>query len=197
MNNIILNGKRFYLKTLDATDISDKYIDWLNDSEVNRYLDVQHIKSTYDTANLYVNDFNNQDKYIFGIYTNNNQHIGNIVLHINAMHNTAYVGYLVGDKSFWGEGASVEAFTILLDYAFCKLGIRKVSGTTAADNIPAIINAKKLGFTQEGKLREECNYDNVLVDVCIFSILKSEWMNTRNRFVNDNACLVDKKNENS
>lgn len=175
MENII--GKRYYLKTLLPEDVTDRYVNWLNDPEVNRYLEVRFTKSTFESTKEFVSSFDNESKYIFGIYSlDSNQHIGNIALYINSYHNTASYGYLIGEKEYWGKGAAIEAITLMLDFAFKKLNIRKVWGGAYLSNVYSIFNFKKLGFVQEGRLRQHNIDEGKLCDGLIFGILKEEWL---------------------
>ena len=63
-------------------DISKKYIEWLNDKEVNQYLEtrfqVQNNQSCLEFVKRMQEDANEE---LFAIYTNNNnEHIGNCKL---------------------------------------------------------------------------------------------------------------------
>ena len=39
---ILLKGKKIYLKTLECKDYSLRYKNWLNDKEINKYLEIRH-----------------------------------------------------------------------------------------------------------------------------------------------------------
>ena len=164
------------LRPLLEKDFNETYLGWLNDPEVNRYLEVRFIKSTIKNTRKFVRSFDNKDKFIFGIYTlNKKQHIGNIALYTNN-HNIAHFGYLIGEKDYWGTRAAVEAVTLLLDFAFNKLNIRKVWGGVYLNNISSIFNCKKLGFVQEGRLRKHYTDHGNPTDSLIFGILREEWL---------------------
>ena len=177
MDKIKLIGKNYYLENLQIDDVTERYVNWLNDPEVNRFLEVRFIKSTLENTRNYVETFDNKSRFLFGIYTmHDNQHIGNMALHINKNHNTADFGYLIGEKDYWGKSASKEAIILLLDYSFNTLNIRKVWGGSYAENIRSIPNFKKLGFVQEARLRED-NFDGEkITDGLRFSILQREWI---------------------
>ncbi len=176
MKILKLIGEKYYLKTLLPEDVTDKYVSWLNDPEINRFLEVRFIKSTLENTREFIGSFDNNNKYIFGIHSlNNDMHVGNITLYKNTQHNTACFGYLIGEKEYWGRGAALEAITLLLDFAFEKLNIRKVWGGAYLKNIPSIFNFKRLGFLQEARLRKQCLDEDKYYDTLMFGIFKEEW----------------------
>lgn len=176
IERIQLKGERYYLKTLLPEDVSDKYVSWLNDPEVNRFLEVRFTVSNIENTRQWVSNFDNDNNYLFGIYTmDGDEHIGTITLHINPIHKTAEWGYLIGEKEYWGKGASIEAISLLFDYAFDELGIRKICGGAYINNIFSIINFKKLGLKQEGIRKKHCIFGDKYVDGVLYAVFKEDW----------------------
>ena len=67
------------------------------------------------------------------------KHIGNIKIGlINKNYNYAEVGILIGDKSSWNKGFTTEALKLIVDYAFNKLKIHKLTVGIYANNIGSI-----------------------------------------------------------
>ena len=83
-----LEGSRLNLEPFQQEFITEKYLGWLSDLEVTKYLEVSNYKQTKDTVISYVKRFNNPENYIFAIIVNEtNDHIGNITLqNINWIH---------------------------------------------------------------------------------------------------------------
>ena len=176
MDKIKLYGKRYFLETLLPEDVTERYVQWINDLEVNRFLEVRFSGLNRESTKDFVMSFDNKTKFLFGIYTcKENIHIGNASLNINANHNIAEFGYFVGDKRYWGENAAMEACYLLLEFGFNKLGLRKIWGGAYLTNISSIFNHKKMGFTQEGRLREHYVDGDTATDVLLFSMHTSEW----------------------
>jgi len=71
---------KIYLRKLIENDASTEYCSWLNDSEVNKYLETHKI--TIMELKEFINGCNNNKNcLLFGIFDiNNNLHIGNIKL---------------------------------------------------------------------------------------------------------------------
>lgn len=179
-----LTGCRFNLIPFNEEHISDRYIGWLNDPEVNRFLEVRFSYQTYETVRQYVRSFYcDTEKYIWGIYPKIDcALIGTATLYgINRYHGSGEIGLLVGDKGYWGRGASTEAIELIAQFAFDALGLRRLTGGNYAPNLGMSFTFKRLGFTLEGKLRRACFLSpGVYVDGYRWGILAEEWK-ARNR----------------
>ena len=163
----ILAGEKLYLRPLEDSDVGDEYLSWLNNPGVTRYLETG--KSTVSLSDLlkYLERFHNSTTdLIFAIVDKESgQHIGNATLNrINWTHRTVDTGLMIGRMKFWGKGYAFEAWSLLLEYAFQCLGLRKIVAGTAADNVASIAVLKKLGFKVEGVLRQEFLVDGECKD---------------------------------
>lgn len=88
------------------------------------------------------------------------------------------IGYWLGAE-FEGKGLMTRACRALVDYAFEKLLLNRVEILCATGNARSRAIPERLGFTQEGILREgEWLYDH-FVDLVVYSMLAREWENTR------------------
>jgi RimJ/RimL family protein N-acetyltransferase len=78
--NIRVDGKRIYLKTLIEDDASEEYVGWINDKDVNQYLETK--RTTLEELRSYITKKKEDENCLFlGIYfKENNKHIGNIKL---------------------------------------------------------------------------------------------------------------------
>jgi ribosomal-protein-serine acetyltransferase len=84
------------------------------------------------------------------------------------------IGYWLGE-SFQGRGLMTKACRTLITYAFVELGLNKVEIHCATDNIRSCAIPKRLGFIQEGILRDgEWLYDH-FVDLIVYGMLAREW----------------------
>ena len=174
-----LVGSKFSLIPFKEEHISDRYISWLNDPEINRFLEVRFVRQTYQTVLAYVRSFyEDTDKYMWGIYPNGIiDPIGTATLYdINHHHGRGELGLMIGEKEYWGKGASTEATELITRFAFETLGLRRLTGGTYALNHGMNFTFKRLGFSLEGKLRQAClvspgNY----VDGYRWGLLAEEW----------------------
>lgn len=61
-----------------------------------------------------------------------------------------------------------------LDYGFVRMGLHKVAAETVAANVPARLLLERLGFRQEGLLREHARLAGEWVDVVWYGLLADQ-----------------------
>jgi RimJ/RimL family protein N-acetyltransferase len=178
---IYLKAKNFSLRAMCYDDVTDEYLSWLSDEIVNKFLSVRYNIPSKNEALLNLARYDKKNLFMFAIIENGtSKFIGTISLSIDKpFYKTATFGYLIGNKEYWGKNAAIEAITMLLDFAFKSLNLRRVWGGAVILNTGAISNFKKLGFSQEGRFRQSALIDGQQLDELMFGILKSEWLNRK------------------
>jgi ribosomal-protein-serine acetyltransferase len=84
------------------------------------------------------------------------------------------IGYWLS-ADFQGKGIMTRACRAVVRYAFEKLLLNRVTILCASGNLRSRAIPERLGFTQEGTLREaEWLYDH-FVDLVVYSMLAREW----------------------
>jgi len=73
------------------------------------------------------------------------------------------------------NGYVSEATARVLDHGFNELGLRRVYADTDPENTGSIAVLKKLGFTLEGRLRDEWETHIGVRDSLVFGLIRSEW----------------------
>jgi ribosomal-protein-serine acetyltransferase len=93
---------------------------------------------------------------------------------IDLVNRNASIGYYLA-ASHQGRGLVTRACRVLLDYAFNELGLNRVDILCAPGNLKSRAIPERLGFKEEGRLREvQWLYDHY-VDLVVYAMLKSEW----------------------
>ena len=184
--NKSLKGNRLDLIPFKEEFITEKYLYWLSDVEVTKYLDVSNYDQTKDTITKYIDRFNNSENYIFAIVIKEiNNHIGNITLqNINWVHKFATEGIMIGDKKYWKDGYGTEARSLLLEFAFNDLNLNRIVSSAFVDNVAGLKSNSKLGYKQEGLLRNHMILDGQYSDVIQQGILKEDFMPYKNFEIN-------------
>jgi len=148
-------GQGIYLLCLTEADASDRYLSWLRDSRVNKYLESRfYLPQSKEEIRQFIASVNqSRNEILFGIFTEkHNRHIGNIKIGpISLDHLTAEIGYLIGEPSEWGRGYATTAIAITTAYAINRLGIRKVTAGCYASNIGSQKALLRAGFKEEGR----------------------------------------------
>ncbi len=175
MKKTQIQGENIYLKQLDLSGATSEYCAWLNDKEVNKYLETRKI--TIDELRKYIQEKNeNSNCLLLGIfYKTNNKHIGNIKLEpIDYQKKKAEIGILIGDKSYWGKGIGTEATNLLTSHAFNILNLDEISLVVISENKAAIRVYQKSGFKIKKIDKKSRNHDGVLFDQFIMRIKKDK-----------------------
>ncbi len=83
-------------------------------------------------------------------------------------------GIMISNKHS-GHGYATEAGSLIINYVFNELNMHKIYGRVMENNIPSLRMCEKLGFTQEGTLRDEVYKYGKYHNVIIIGLLDSEW----------------------
>ena len=79
MDTPILYGKRIYLRRLTEDDASEDYVRWMNDPDINQYLESRFYTHTIESTKAFIRSVTNDNNYQFGIFDKeHDRHIGNI-----------------------------------------------------------------------------------------------------------------------
>ena len=84
------------------------------------------------------------------------------------------LGYWLG-AAFEGKGLITTACQVMIDHAFNELGLNRVVISCASENQRSRAIAEKLGFTQEGILRQSDWLKDGFVDQVVYGLLANEW----------------------
>ena len=105
---------------------------------------------------------------------------GVIELHeIDWSNQVTSIGYWLS-ASFQGKGLMTEACRTLVRYAFKELNLNRVEIRCATENKKSRAIPERLGFQQEGTMRQVLWLYNHYVDSVVYGILASEWLDTTN-----------------
>ncbi|MFT6899912.1 MAG: ribosomal-protein-alanine N-acetyltransferase [Colwellia sp.] len=162
-----------FLQYISLNDVNSTYVNWLNDPQVNQYLETRFQQQTLSSVTCFVADIlaNNSD-HLFTIRSHLNGHIGNIKIGgINKHHGVGYISLFIGDKTVWGKGYAKQAIQLVSDYAFNTLQLRKLSARAYQPNIGSTKAFLSAGYKHDGIFKDHfvlhgksCD----LIQVCLF-----------------------------
>jgi RimJ/RimL family protein N-acetyltransferase len=102
--------------------------------------------------------------------------IGNCGLHdINPKDHKAIFGIVVGEKDYWSKAYGTEAARLMINYGFQQLNLHRISSSAFGFNERSIKFHKKVGFREEGRLRQAIFKNGEYHDLVLFGILREEW----------------------
>ena len=165
------------LRPLAEADCTPAYVAWLEDPDVNRYLETRHARQTLESVREFVTGVNARDnEHLFGIFLREDErHIGNIkVGPVLARHPVADVSLLIGARDCWGRGYATEAIRAVSEHAFAVLGVKKLSAGMYKGNEGSLRSFIKAGYQQEGLRRQHYMTDHGMCDVYEVGLLPED-----------------------
>ena len=95
---------------------------------------------------------------------------------IQLAYGTTLLGYTWYSQKVWGSGLNQHCKFLLLQFAFDRIGLKRVELRADNNNKRSIAAMKKIGCTVEGVLRNHLPMPNgTRRDSIVLSILKEEW----------------------
>jgi len=173
-----IETEKSILRPLAESDLTDRYLGWLNNPEINRFSSRRNRKFSRADMASYVEEANaSPDKLLLGIFTRDeNEHVGNVLFDFNDRANgIATIANLIGETSHWGGGYVVDADKHLIHLGFGHLGVRKFVLGNLASNRASTFKSTSLGAQLEGRLRQHELLDDVYVDVLRFGLFANEF----------------------
>ena len=117
---------------------------------------------------------NENNTFAFAI-TVNGKVIGSIgaFRQTNIHNKIAELGYYIAEE-YWGKGIMTEAVKQLCDYVFSHTDIIRIYAEPFAYNIGSCRVLEKAGFQYEGTLRSNALKNGIVLDMKMYSKLKTE-----------------------
>lgn len=174
----VLNGRRVTLRQIESDDCTTTYVDWLNDPEVNQYLETRWSEQSLESIRNFVESQRNNDHSILFaiILCDDNRHIGNIKIGpINYHHKHADISYFIGDKSVWNKGIATASIKLITRFGFEHLDLHRIEAGAYSASIGSWKALEKNGFKREAVLKEQVISKGQWMDVYRYGILKREF----------------------
>ncbi|MGE8720208.1 GNAT family N-acetyltransferase [Leptospira terpstrae] len=171
-------GNQVYLRGLQLQDVGDRYYSWLNDPEINQYLETRFLLQSKEVISDFVRSKQGStNEFLWAICEKeNNRHIGNIKLGpINWYHRFADISLFIGEKDCWFKGYSSESISLVVDFSFNTLNLHKVKAGAYAQNIGSIKSFEKNGFIREGLLKNHFFSNGSYVDAVLLGLSRENY----------------------
>ena len=151
-----LIGEKCYLSPCSVED-AEKWAEWDNDLEVGLPLgDEAYTLYPLEKMKEILNDVIKHQSRIFSIVDlATDKLIGRCLLfNINQVDRNAMLGFVIGEKEYWGQGYGQEAIRLLLDFGFNLLNLNNIMLGTFEFNQRALACYQKVGFKEIGRRRQ-------------------------------------------
>lgn len=173
-----ITTNRLTLRKVQADDIPF-LIKYANNKAISgNILNVPHPYGEEDAIfwiNFVLQGFKNKERFVFAIISReNNEFVGAIGLHLGGKHDTAEMGYWIGEP-FWSQGIMTEAVKAVLKFGFEELGLNKIYATHFTDNMASGKVMVNNGMVKEGELKDHYKVDDIYKSVIQYRLLKQEY----------------------
>jgi RimJ/RimL family protein N-acetyltransferase len=162
-------------------DDLDRYLAWINDQDVIRYLAAAAV---FPVSRAQEEEWIRQavthtrpPEITYAIETiDDARHIGSVSLHdVRGNARKAGFGIMIGDKTRWDRGYGTDATLTILRFAFDELNLNRVWLEVHDDNARAIACYRKCGFREEGRLRQDRFSNGEYRDTMVMGVLREEF----------------------
>jgi RimJ/RimL family protein N-acetyltransferase len=178
-----LHGRRVRLAAFDAQAAAAHMAQHNADSQMMRLLDSEwpHLSSTKQQQTFLEGIFDEAKTGFFGFSIRrleDDAFLGDLSLAMNGIRwpqQEAFLGLGIYDREHWGQGYGTDAMRLALRYAFDELNLRRVSLTVFAYNERARRTYLRVGFREEGRVREAIRRDGQRWDIIYMGVLRDEW----------------------
>ncbi|MBI9045932.1 MAG: GNAT family N-acetyltransferase [Anaerolineaceae bacterium] len=173
-----LQTERLILRQLTMEDI-DFVFQHFHDHSVNQYLmdepPVADVAQAQEIIEFYLEPEGKTHNRWGIVRKTDNLLIGTCGYHKwSQAYCRAEIGYDLS-PAFWGQGYMSEALRAVIHNGFERMGLNRIDALVYIKNDPSLQLLKKLGFKQEGLLRDYFCLDGVFYDHYLFSLLQREW----------------------
>lgn len=176
----MLRGKNVLLRPIKRSDMS-YFLKWFNDPEVIQYVGL-YLPMTEMSEEKFIEELGTTRArsdvilVIEVIEGSSTKPIGNCGLHgIDPKDRNALFGIVIGEKDYWSRGYGAEAARLMINYGFQQLNLHRISSGAFAFNERSLKLHKKVGFREEGRMRQATFKNGQYHDHVMFGILREEW----------------------
>jgi ribosomal-protein-alanine N-acetyltransferase len=172
----LLETERLILRELRPED-AEAVFRILSDAEVVRYYDplMTHLEQAQRSIERHRARFENNEGIRWGITIKGEDTIvGNCGFFRDKDNFSAALSYVLA-KSSWNKGFMPEALSAIIAFGFEHYHLHRIEAHVARPNLASVRVLQKLGFQEEGLLRESLFENKRFHDEKVFALLKSDF----------------------
>ncbi|MCC5903649.1 MAG: GNAT family N-acetyltransferase [Halomonas sp.] len=172
-----IETERLILKPLE-TDDAASLLAIFSDPEVMKYWNTapwEGIQDAYSFISASNDSMSRQESLVLGIYVKSTGELAGkcMLFSYDEGSKRAEVGFGLS-RTCWGKGYIGEAGEALIQYGFNSLKLRRIEAEIDPDNHSSAKVLEKLGFSQEGLLRQRWEINGVVSDSALYGRLASD-----------------------
>lgn len=171
-----IQTERLTLRPFQADDL-DFTFQHFSDPQVAQYLldepPVTDMSQAQEIVQFYLDSASKPYNRWVIVTKTDGQRIGTCGFHKwNKSHQHAEIGYDLSPKA-WGQGYMQEALRAAIQFGFNQMNLHRIEALVYPENTRSLYLLNKLGFKQEGTLRDYFYLDGKFYDHVILSLLNT------------------------
>lgn len=170
-----IEGARVWLQPFAQADVTPTYLGWLNDPVTTRYSNQRFSCHTRESSLAYLRSFDGSPNLFFSVRRRGDDRaLGTMTAYVTKHHGTADMGILIGERSAWGQGYGLDAWSSLLRWLFAERSLRKVTAGALDCNTPMLRVMEKSGMHAEGARRRQEIVEGEEHDILYFARFRDD-----------------------
>ena len=173
-----LTTTRLSLRRIRDEDVDDFYAVY-SDPKVMRYWSTPPLPNLEAAAKLIREIHAGIErrellKWAIALRTNDRL-IGSVTLfHPDFTHRRVEIGYALA-HAHWRMGYMGETLEAIINFAFADLNMHRIEADVDPRNTASVRTVERLGFQQEGYLRQRWQVNGEIQDALFFGLLEPDW----------------------
>ncbi|WP_210125277.1 GNAT family protein [Staphylococcus sp. GDY8P85P] len=157
------------LRALKKSD-SNLILNWMKNEKLRYLIGTVYPITELEHENWFQNRMLEKDNRMFVIDLDNEKSIGIVGFkNLDWVNRNSELFIYIGDEEYWGKGYGTQALELIIKFAFNNLNLHMLYLEVFAYNKNATKTYERLGFKQDGILRQSKFQDGKYYDKIIMS----------------------------
>jgi RimJ/RimL family protein N-acetyltransferase len=173
----MIPGKKVRLRAYREDDVKNGFA-MVNNQAVTRYLQFMRPRSLHEEREWIQAMMRNDNPNVVSLVveSSDNEYLGGVgLMKIDQRNRSAELGISIARPDDWGKGYGTEAAILMLRHAFEELNLHRVYLRVYDYNQRGQKSYAKIGFVEEGRLRQAHFRHGAWHDVVMMGILAEEF----------------------
>lgn len=171
----VLETPRLRLRQIVPED-APAILDIFSDDDVTRYYDLYSYRTldeAHELVAFFTESFEVERGIRWGIARKEDDHLIGTCGYVWLRRFRGEIGYDL-NRSYWRQGFMSEALPAITRFGFDMLLLNRIEASVMVENQASAALLRKLGFTEEGTLRQHDYFKDAFHDMRLFSLLQHE-----------------------
>lgn len=172
----VLTSARLILRPVTDEDVHDLFAVF-SDSRVTDHYDLYtfaDLEEAYALIDYFHESYEVERQVRWGICRKDDRRLIGTCGFVALYEHRLEIGYELG-SAYWRQGYMTEALTLLVRLAFDELEMNRIEALVMPGNTASARLLTRLGFQEEGTLREYDYFKDAFQDLRLFSLLRRDY----------------------